>query len=159
MPRPGVPTDLQPQLTALAAIADGVSTIADCVFPFRFAHVQELIRLGANITQEKGSVAITGVEQFIHSPTASVGNQSDKTVAVENACEVFATDLRAGARIVLAGLAAPSHTMIRHAHHLRRGYESLSSKLRLLGAHIQDADQSSTQIEQTAANQPAELAA
>ncbi len=136
LPHPGVPTDLQPQLTALAAIADGVSTIADCVFPYRFAHVPELIRLGANIAHQKGSVEITGVEQFIHGPAVSLGNPSDSTVAVENACEVFATDLRAGASLVLAGLAAPSRCVIRHAHHLRRGYESLPEKLRFLGAHV-----------------------
>jgi UDP-N-acetylglucosamine 1-carboxyvinyltransferase len=147
LPHPGVPTDLQPQFTAFAAIADGVSTIADRVFPYRFAHVPELIRLGANIAQEKGSVEITGVEQL--------GNTTQLS---DHPCEVFASDLRAGAALVLAGLAASGQTIIRQAHHLRRGYESLPEKLRSLGADIHSADQSGAQTEQTA-NQSVELAA
>ena len=137
LPHPGVPTDLQPQFTALAAIADGVSTIADRVFPYRFAHVPELIRLGANIAQQKGSVEITGVEELLHGPTVSVGNQDDSPVSLENPCELFASDLRACAALVLASLAAPGHTLIHHAHHLRRGYESLPEKLHSLGGNAE----------------------
>lgn len=143
LPHPGVPTDLQPQFTALAAIADGVSTIGDRVFPYRFAHVQELVRLSANIAQQKGSVSITGVEQL--------GNSTQLS---DHPYEVFASDLRAGAALVLAGLAAPSHSIIRQVHHLRRGYESLPQKLRSLGAEI-DAEMQPGCISQGALLEPA----
>jgi UDP-N-acetylglucosamine 1-carboxyvinyltransferase len=121
LPYPGVPTDLQAQLTALAAIADGDSTIGDCVFPQRFAHVDQLNRLGAQIEQHRNTVAIQGVEQL-------------------SGAELFASDLRAGAALVLAGLAASGRTMIHQAHHLRRGYEALSEKLQSLGAEIECAN-------------------
>ncbi|HZZ27853.1 MAG TPA: UDP-N-acetylglucosamine 1-carboxyvinyltransferase [Pirellulales bacterium] len=118
LPYPGVPTDLQAPLTALAAIADGSSTICDCVFPQRFGHVDELNRLGASIQQTGNAVTAAGVEQF-------------------SGAEVFASDLRAGAALVLAGLAAPGRTVIHHAHHLARGYEALPKKLQSLGAEIE----------------------
>jgi UDP-N-acetylglucosamine 1-carboxyvinyltransferase len=130
LPYPGVPTDLQAPLTALAAIADGDSTLGDCVFPQRFAHEDELNRLGAKIVQQGNAVSISGVEQL-------------------QGGEVFASDLRSGAALVLAGLAAPAQTIIREAHHLRRGYEALPEKLRSLGA---DTEQASTIGDSTAAD-------
>src|SRR5262249_4653131 len=122
LPYPGMPTDLQAQFTTLAALADGHSTIADPVFPHRFAHVDELNRLGAKIQYHKGAVSITGVDQ-LRSP------QYDRT-------DVYSTDLRASAALVLAGLSAPGHTVVREAYHLHRGYESLAKKLQSLGAEI-----------------------
>jgi UDP-N-acetylglucosamine 1-carboxyvinyltransferase len=150
LPHPGVPTDLQPQFTALAAVADGLSTIADRVFPQRFAHVDQLNRMGAKIQHQNGAVQITGIEQLnsatlseIHRPIVSVGDP----------CELFATDLRAGAALVLAGLSALGHTIIHQAHHLRRGYESLPEKLRSLGAEIETNRQSDSRTESVASDQ------
>jgi UDP-N-acetylglucosamine 1-carboxyvinyltransferase len=136
LPHPGVPTDLQPQFTALAAIADGNSTIADRVFPHRFSHIDELNRLGAKIHKARGAVEIAGVDQ-LHGPAMSVDS---------SAREVTAPDLRAGATLVLAGLAVPGRTVVRQALHLRRGYESLPAKLQSLGAEIHGAHQSDNQI-------------
>ncbi|HTQ41010.1 MAG TPA: UDP-N-acetylglucosamine 1-carboxyvinyltransferase [Pirellulales bacterium] len=118
LPYPGVPTDLQAQFTALAAIADGGSTIGDCVFPYRFAYVPELNRLGAQIEHIRDALAIHGVEQL-------------------SAAELTAPDLRAGAALVLAGLTAPGRTLIHQAQHLARGYEALPEKLQSLGAEIE----------------------
>lgn len=115
LPYLGVPTDLQPQFTALAAIADGHSTIADYVFPERFTHVEELNRLGTNIEVRGGMASADGVEQL------QGGN-------------VTAFDLRAGAALVLAGLAADGCTTISAAQHLHRGYERFVEKLASLGA-------------------------
>lgn len=120
LPYPGVPTDLQPQFTALAAIADGNSTIADRVFPHRFAHVDPLNRLGAKIQQVRGAVEIAGVDQL-------------------RSAELFASDLRAAAALVLAGLATPGQTQIHDIYHLRRGYDSLPEKLQSLGADIENS--------------------
>ncbi|HEY2762158.1 MAG TPA: UDP-N-acetylglucosamine 1-carboxyvinyltransferase, partial [Pirellulales bacterium] len=130
LPHPGVPTDLQSQFTALAAMADGTSTIGDRVFPHRFAHVEELNRLGAKIQYGKAAVSITGVEQL-------------------QAADVTASDLRAGAALVLAGLSAFGISDIRDVHHLRRGYEALPEKLQSLGAKIECPEQLNTRIERT----------
>ncbi|HEY2825973.1 MAG TPA: UDP-N-acetylglucosamine 1-carboxyvinyltransferase [Pirellulales bacterium] len=118
LPHPGVPTDLQPQFTALAAIADGASTIGDRVFPHRFAHVDSLNCMGAQIEQSRGSVTVTGIDQL-------------------RGADVTATDLRTGAALVLAGLSSPGYTRISNTHHLRRGYERLTEKLRFLGANVE----------------------
>jgi UDP-N-acetylglucosamine 1-carboxyvinyltransferase len=143
LPYPGVPTDLQAQFTALATIGDGHSTIADRVFPHRFAHVDALNHLGAKIQYHKGAVSITGVDQ-LRSP------QYDRT-------DVYATDLRASAALVLAGVSAPGHTVVREAYHLHRGYESLPKKLYSLGAEIHAVHQSEMQLEDSAS--PIEAAA
>jgi UDP-N-acetylglucosamine 1-carboxyvinyltransferase len=117
LPYPGVPSDLQAQLMALATAADGRSTIGDGVFPQRFSHVAELRRLGAEL-HHRGSIAIVD----------GVPRLSGSTVT--------ACDLRASAALVLAGLAGHGRTIIRHAHHLYRGYERLAEKLNALGAAI-----------------------
>jgi len=117
-PYPGVPTDLQAQFTALACLADGHSTIRDEVFPHRFMHVAELVRLGACIEHQGSEATVQGVRSL--------------TGAV-----VTASDLRASAALVLAGLAAEGRTTVRQIHHLDRGYERLDEKLCRLGAKIQ----------------------
>jgi UDP-N-acetylglucosamine 1-carboxyvinyltransferase len=117
-PYPGIPTDLQAQWTALLALADGVSTVRDRVFPGRFMHVAELNRLGARIECHNGTAAITGVPRF-------------------SGARVVASDLRASAALVLAGLAADGHTIVDRVYHLDRGYQRLERKLRRLGARIE----------------------
>ena len=117
-PYPGVPTDLQAQLTALATVASGTSRITDGVFPERFAHVPELIRLGAAVVRRGNCAAVRGSDRL-------------------SGARVTASDLRASAALVLAGLAAKGTTTIRRIHHLDRGYQRLDEKLRLLGAEIE----------------------
>jgi UDP-N-acetylglucosamine 1-carboxyvinyltransferase len=127
LPYPGVPTDLQPQFMALAAIADGQSTITDHVFPHRFNHISELHRFGARIHRRGPTATIDGVN-LLHSPTVSVGRNDPAVVA---------SDLRAAAGLMLAALAAPGRTVIREISHLHRGYQHLDEKLRQLGANIE----------------------
>lgn len=116
-PYPGVPTDLQAQWTALLSLSGGTSRVIDTVFPQRFQHVAELQRLGANVRVDGGSAVIRGVRAFEGAP-------------------VRATDLRAGAALVLAGLAADGETTVSGLLHLDRGYEGLDRKLAQLGAGI-----------------------
>lgn len=116
-PYPAFPTDLQAQLMALLALADGESIIEDTVFPERFHHVPELNRLDANIVHIENRAEIKGVEHF-------------------SGAEVMATDLRASAALVLAGLAAEGETIISRIYHLDRGYEKMEKKLIQLGADI-----------------------
>ncbi|HEY2881433.1 MAG TPA: UDP-N-acetylglucosamine 1-carboxyvinyltransferase [Pirellulales bacterium] len=130
LPYPGVPTDLQAQFTALAAIADGQSTIADFVFPQRFAHLDQFQRMGAQISLDRSTAAIDGVDRL-------------------RGAEVTATDLRAGAALVLAGLSAQGQTTISQPHHLARGYECLTEKLRSLGADIEISSAADSQPEQS----------
>jgi len=118
LPYPGVPSDVQPQLTALAALAEGTSYIQDRVFPARFAHIKAFIRMGARIRRHGATLRIVGA-RCLHGK------------AVE------ATDLRASAALVLAGLAAEGKTTLGQLHHLDRGYHRLDEKLRCLGATIQ----------------------
>ncbi len=116
-PYPGFPTDMQAQFTALNSIAEGAGTITETVFENRFMHVQELQRMGANITLE-GNTAITrGVEKLTGAPT-------------------MATDLRASASLVLAGLVADGETVVDRIYHIDRGYETIEEKLQQLGATI-----------------------
>lgn len=117
LPYPGLPTDLQAQLTALLATIPGVSVVTDKIFHDRFMHAPELARMGARIRREGNSAVIDGVERL------------------SGAC-VMACDLRASAALVLAGLAATDTTVIRRIYHLDRGYERLESKLTRLGANI-----------------------
>ena len=117
-PFPGFPTDMQAQMIAVSAIAVGTSVIEDTVYLDRFTHVPELARMGASI-ELKGNVAVVkGVEGLSGAP-------------------VMATDLRASASLVLAGLAAQGETVIDRIYHLDRGYEALETKLAALGARIQ----------------------
>ena len=117
-PFPGFPTDMQAQFIAVSAIAGGTSVIEDTVYLDRFTHVPELARMGANI-ELKGNVAVVkGVERL-------------------SGAQVMATDLRASASLVLAGLAAQGETLIDRIYHLDRGYEALENKLGAVGARIQ----------------------
>jgi len=116
-PYPGVPTDVQAQFTALACLAGGRSTVRDDVFPHRFMHVAELLRMGANIRKEGPTVIVTGVKRLIGAP-------------------VMATDLRASVSLVLAGLAAEGETIVNRVYHLDRGYDHFEKKLQQLGANV-----------------------
>lgn len=116
-PFPGFPTDMQAQMMALLCIANGKSIIEENIFENRFMHVPELVRMGANITINNNYAHIEGVPKL-------------------SAAEVKMTDLRAGAALVLAGLAAEGESNIYGLKHLKRGYENFPSKLRGLGATI-----------------------
>jgi len=117
-PYPGFPTDLQAQFMALMTQANGTSVITERIFENRFMHVQELVRMGANITPKSQVCVVRG------EPAGLTG------------APVMATDLRASACLVLAGLAARGETTISRIYHLDRGYEHLEEKLRSLGARI-----------------------
>jgi UDP-N-acetylglucosamine 1-carboxyvinyltransferase len=117
-PYPGIPTDVQAQLMSLAALAGGASRLADRVFPERFQHVPELIRLGAAIERRGDRAIVMGIDSLVGT-------------------EVTASDLRASAALVLAGLAARGTTILRRIDHLDRGYERLDAKLNQLGARIE----------------------
>jgi UDP-N-acetylglucosamine 1-carboxyvinyltransferase len=118
LPYPAIPTDVQAQLTALLSTVPGMSIVIDKVFPDRFLHAPELVRMGARIRREGNSAIVSGVEKL------------------SGAC-VMASDLRASAALVLAGLAATGPTVVRRIYHLDRGYEHLEVKLRQLGAEIE----------------------
>ena len=117
LPYPGFPTDMQAQIMAMLSVAEGRSKITETVFENRFMHVVELNRMGANITTEGRSAVITG-------PAHLTG------------CTVRATDLRAGAAMILAGLVAEGATEICDIYHIDRGYEEIAAKLTRLGADI-----------------------
>jgi UDP-N-acetylglucosamine 1-carboxyvinyltransferase len=116
-PYPGFPTDLQAQLLTLLCLADGNSAITEKIFPDRFMHVAELLRMGANIRKEGPTAIVTGVKRMIGAP-------------------VMASDLRASAALVMAGLVAHGQTIIQRVYHIDRGYEDIESKLASLGACI-----------------------
>ncbi|HHH48489.1 MAG TPA: UDP-N-acetylglucosamine 1-carboxyvinyltransferase [Gammaproteobacteria bacterium] len=116
-PYPAFPTDMQAQFTALNAIAEGTSVITETVFENRFMHVQELERMGAEIRLESNTAIVNGVERLTGAP-------------------VMATDLRASASLVLAGLVAEGDTEVLRIYHIDRGYERIEEKLALLGARI-----------------------
>jgi UDP-N-acetylglucosamine 1-carboxyvinyltransferase len=116
-PYPGFPTDMQAQFCALNAVADGVGTITETIFENRFQHVLELQRMGAEFQLEGNTAICTGVEQLMAAP-------------------VMATDLRASASLILAGLAAQGETLVDRVYHVDRGYERIEEKLRRLGATI-----------------------
>ncbi len=118
LPYPGVPTDVQAQIMSLLACVPGISIVTDKVFPDRFMHASELARMGAKIRRESASAILNGVTRL------------------SGAC-VMASDLRASAALVLAGLAAEGETVIRRIYHLDRGYENLEEKLISLGAQVQ----------------------
>jgi len=116
-PYPGFPTDLQAQFMALLSLAQGNSVIIEKVFPDRFMHVAELNRMAANLRKEGPAVIIAGVEKLIAAP-------------------VMASDLRASAALVLAGLAAEGTTTVNRVYHIDRGYEKIEERLNPLGAKI-----------------------
>lgn len=117
-PFPGFPTDLQAQLMALLCLADGNSIITEKIFPDRFLHVAELNRMGAHLRKEGPTVIVQGVKRLIGAP-------------------VMASDLRASAALVLAGLAARGMTRVNRIYHIDRGYDRFDEKLRSAGADIQ----------------------
>ena len=117
-PFPGFPTDMQAQVMALLAVADGASMITETIFENRFMHVPELCRMGANINVHNASAIVRGVKHLSGAP-------------------VMATDLRASVSLVLAGLAAQGETVINRVYHLDRGYERLEEKLSACGADIE----------------------
>lgn len=116
-PFPGFPTDMQAQFTAMNCIAMGTSTITESVFENRFMHVQELQRMGANVKVEGNTAICCGVEKLTSAP-------------------VMATDLRASASLVLAGLVAEGETVVDRIYHIDRGYQTIEEKLAQLGAQI-----------------------
>jgi UDP-N-acetylglucosamine 1-carboxyvinyltransferase len=118
VPYPGFPTDMQAQMCALLATTKGISVVKDLVFPNRFMHVAELKRMGAQIDLDEGTAVIHGVEKLEAAP-------------------VMASDLRASAALVLAGLTAEGITEINRVYHIDRGYERIDEKLNDLGAHIE----------------------
>jgi len=116
-PFPGFPTDMQAQFMALLSVARGTSTITDTIYSDRFTHVAELQRLGADIRVEGNTATIQGVPALSGAP-------------------VMATDLRASAALILAGLVAQSETKVSRIYHLDRGYERIEEKLQGIGAAI-----------------------
>ncbi|MDD6428688.1 UDP-N-acetylglucosamine 1-carboxyvinyltransferase [Candidatus Weimeria sp. HCP3S3_B5] len=121
LPYPGFPTDMQPQMTAVLGLADGVSTVTESIFDNRFKYVAELSRMGASIRVESNIAIITGVDHY-------------------TGAHVSAPDLRAGAALVIAGLAADGITTIDDIHFVERGYEDFTEKLRGIGAEIERVD-------------------
>ena len=115
---PGFPTDMQAQFMAMNCIADGTSHVTETIFENRFMHVQEMNRLGAAIDIEGNTAIIKGIDKFVGAP-------------------VMATDLRASASLVIAGLAAQGQTLIERIYHLDRGYDRMEVKLSAVGAHIE----------------------
>ncbi len=121
MPYPGFPTDMQPQMTTLLSLSQGTSIVTETIFETRLKYVGELRRMGANITVEGNAAFITGVEGF-------------------TGAEVSAPDLRAGAALVMAGLAAEGITAVDQIHYIERGYERFEEKIRGIGGKIEKVD-------------------
>lgn len=118
LPYPGFPTDMQPQMSAVLGIAQGTSTVTESIFENRFKYVDELTRMGAAIKVESNIAIITGIEKY-------------------TGARVSAPDLRAGAALVIAGLAAEGITIVDDIYYIERGYETFNEKLALLGAQIE----------------------
>lgn len=121
LPYPGFPTDMQPQMTVVLALADGTSTVNESIFENRFKYVDELARMGANIQVEGNIAIIRGIDNY-------------------RGARVSAPDLRAGAALVIAGLGAEGVTIVDDIHYIQRGYERFEEKLRGLGAVIEKTD-------------------
>jgi len=117
-PYPGFPTDMQAQMCALLSTSKGTSSVTENVFPQRYMHVSELKRMGAQVELEGATAVIDGVDSLLGAP-------------------VMASDLRASAALVLAGLKADGVTEVSRVYHIDRGYEHLDEKLSELGAHIE----------------------
>lgn len=120
-PHPGFPTDLQAQLLALLSLADGNSVVTEKIYPERFVHVAELSRMGARLLRHGSTVVVSGVRNLV-------------------GARVMASDLRASASLVLAGMAAEGTTIVDRVYHLDRGYERLDERLRAAGANIKRVD-------------------
>lgn len=118
LPYPGFPTDMQPQMSVLLALAEGTSTVTESIFENRFKYVDELTRMGAQVKVESNIAIITGLEKF-------------------TGARVSAPDLRAGAALVIAGLAAEGITIVDDIYYIERGYEHFEEKLASLGAMIE----------------------
>ncbi len=121
LPYPGYPTDMQPQITVVLGLANGISLVTESLFENRFKYVDELTRMGGNIKVEGSTAIIEGVDKY-------------------TGAEVSAPDLRAGAALVIAGLTAEGFTTVEDIRYIERGYEDFDVKLRDLGAHIQKVD-------------------
>lgn len=121
LPYPGFPTDMQPEITAVLAIAEGTSTVTESIFENRFKYVDELARMGANIKVESTVAIVSGVEKY-------------------TGARVSAPDLRAGAALIIAGLAADGFTIIDDIQYVQRGYEDIEGKLQKLGAQFERVD-------------------
>jgi UDP-N-acetylglucosamine 1-carboxyvinyltransferase len=119
-PYPAFPTDMQAQFMALNAVAEGTGVVTETIFENRFMHAQELMRLGAKIEIEGNTAVVTGVRSLA-------------------GATVMATDLRASASLVVAGLVADGETVIDRIYHLDRGYEALEAKLSAVGAKVRRA--------------------
>jgi len=117
MPYPGFPTDMQAQFMAMLTVSEGTGLVTETVFENRFMHVDELKRMGSNIKIDGRTSVVEGVPKL-------------------TGCQVKATDLRAGAAMVLAGLVADGETQVGYIHHIDRGYDHLVTKLCGLGADI-----------------------
>ncbi|MET0010555.1 MAG: UDP-N-acetylglucosamine 1-carboxyvinyltransferase, partial [Candidatus Thiodiazotropha sp. 6PLUC4] len=116
-PYPAFPTDMQAQFTALNSVAEGVGIVTETIFENRFMHVHELQRMGAQIKLEGNTAICTGIEKLTGAP-------------------VMATDLRASASLVLAGLVAEGETLVDRIYHIDRGYQNIEEKLAGLGGEI-----------------------
>lgn len=121
LPYPGFPTDMQPQMTVTLALAEGTSVVTESIFENRFKYVDELARMGGRIKVEGNSAIITGVKKL-------------------TGAQVNAPDLRAGAALVIAGLAAEGYTVVDEIGYIQRGYENFEQKLQGLGAMIEKVD-------------------
>ena len=121
LPYPGYPTDMQPQITVTLALAEGTSVVTESIFENRFKYVDELSRMGCSIKVEGNVAIIDGVKGF-------------------TGATVNAPDLRAGAALVIAGLAAEGYTVVDEIGYIQRGYENFEEKLRGLGAVIEKVD-------------------
>lgn len=118
LPYPAFPTDCQAQTMALAAVSEGTSVVTERIYPERFMHAAELKRMGAAISVADGRAVVQGVDRL-------------------DGAEIMASDLRASAALILAGLAARGETLIRRVYHVDRGYEAIEQRLRRLGARIE----------------------
>ena len=121
LPYPGFPTDMQPQMGVVLGVSEGTSTITESIFENRFKYVDELEKMGANIKVEGNIAIINGVERY-------------------TGARVSAPDLRAGAALVIAGLAAEGYTVVDEIGYIQRGYECFEEKLQALGAVIEKVD-------------------
>lgn len=121
LPYPGFPTDMQPQITVTLGLSSGISIVTESIFDNRFKYVDELARMGADIKVEGNTAIISGVGKY-------------------TGASVSAPDLRAGAALVLAGLAADGITVIDDIKYIERGYEDFPQKMRNLGAHMEKVE-------------------
>lgn len=121
LPYPGFPTDMQPQFTVTLALAEGISIVTESIFENRFKYVDELARMGSNIKVEGTTAIVSGVKKL-------------------TGAQVYAPDLRAGAALVIAGLAAEGYTTVEEIGYIQRGYENFEKKLQGLGAMIEKVD-------------------